>query len=353
VNGKRRRESTHTTDYKAAQQLLRQRLAAIDRGEAVLVNRRVLVSELYESLEREYRRQGRRTLKALRLRWSHLKPFFGDILATNVTKEMIERYVDFRIGENAARASINREMACLKTAFRLAAERLPRLPVFPAQLAENNVRQGFVEDKEFALLAANAPTLWLRTFLEIGYSLGWRRSEILGLRVRQVDFQQRIIRLEVGSTKNGEGREASITTRMYELLKACAEGKAPDDYLLSRSDGRPISDFRVAWASLCAKSCVPGLLVHDLRRSAARNLRRAGVAESVIMAIGGWRTASMFRRYAITSNTDKTIAMEKLEQHRVENKQKLEREAENSHKSSHNFSSGGQNESDAQTQWTQ
>jgi len=56
-----------------------------------------------------------------------------------------------------------------------------------------------------------------------------------------------------------------------------------------------------------------GLLFHDLRRTAARNLRKAGVAEGVIMKIGGWRTRSVFERYAIISQADIAEAIGRLE----------------------------------------
>ncbi len=56
-----------------------------------------------------------------------------------------------------------------------------------------------------------------------------------------------------------------------------------------------------------------GLIFHDLRRTAARNLRRAGVAEGVIMKIGGWRTRAVFERYAIVSQTDIADALQRLE----------------------------------------
>jgi len=56
-----------------------------------------------------------------------------------------------------------------------------------------------------------------------------------------------------------------------------------------------------------------GLIFHDLRRTAARNLRRAGISETVIMKIGGWRTRSVFERYAIVSRGDMVDAMQKLQ----------------------------------------
>lgn len=69
-------------------------------------------------------------------------------------------------------------------------------------------------------------------------------------------------------------------------------------------------DFRVMRQNACAHAGVPELLFHDLRRTGARNLRRAGVAEGIIMKIGGWRTRSVFERYAIVSRSDMNDALE-------------------------------------------
>ena len=66
-----------------------------------------------------------------------------------------------------------------------------------------------------------------------------------------------------------------------------------------------------------------GLIVHDLRRSAAKALRAAGVPESVIMAAGGWKTPAMFRRYAIVSSADQRALVEMLEQARIANSPKI------------------------------
>jgi integrase len=300
--------------------------------------------------------------------------YFGDTAAQNVTTERLEEYVDSRIREGAANATVNRELACLKTAFRIGygKRRLLRLPLFP-HLKENNARTGFVEDADYARLTANASELWLRLFLELAYTYGWRKAELLGLRVRQCDLIATSIRLEAAQSKNGQAREAVMTSAVYALVKQAVAGKGPDDFLFTREGNKPVRDFRKAWRNLaikaglgkmicrdCGKTVMTvkcecgsrarslryvGKIVHDFRRSAARALRRAGVAESVIMSIGGWKTAAMFRRYAIVSQTDQKVAVEKLEQQRRENSRQAT--SENSHDFSHDSASGAQAEAEA------
>src|SRR5450755_1985358 len=109
-----------------------------------------------------------------------------------------------------------------------------------------------------------------------------------------------------------------MTDAVYTLLSACTVGKDPADYVLTRENGKPVRDFRGTWAKACETAGVPGLLFHDLRRTAARNLRRAGIAEGIIQSIGGWKTRSVFERYAIVTRTDIADAMRKLEAHERE-----------------------------------
>src|SRR5439155_21944242 len=73
----------------------------------------------------------------------------------------------------------------------------------------------------------------------------------------------------------------------------------------------PIREFRKTWASVCKAAGVSSLRFHDLRRTAIRNMVRAGVSQTVAMAISGHRTESVFRRYDITSDEDLRAAMEK------------------------------------------
>ena len=128
-----------------------------------------------------------------------------------------------------------------------------RIPVIP-MLKENNVRQGFVEDAEFSRLAVECSELWLRTFLELAFTYGWRRGELLGPRVRQVNLALGTIRLEPGTTKNRDGREVAMTAKVTELLREATRGKRPDDFVLTRKGGKPVRDFRKAWQTLCERS---------------------------------------------------------------------------------------------------
>jgi integrase len=318
-NGKRVREAVGSDDYRAAQQRLTQRLAQCDRGEAIDIARKsVTIAELWEGLQRHYRINGRKSAECLGRRWKHLEAFFANMQACHVTYDCLEGYVDQRLTEQAANATINRELSALKTAFRLGRKKqtVRQIPDFP-HLAENNARSGFLEDQEYAALTAHCSELWMRLFLEIGYSFAWRKSEVLNLRAGHVSLGARTIRLDAGATKNGDGREVTMTQRIAALVEQAIAGKAKDDYLLTRDGGERVRDFRKAWKNLTAASGLEGLIVHDLRRSGARQLRRAGVPESVVMEIGGWKTDSMFRRYAIVSNADIKTGIEQLEQSRA------------------------------------
>jgi integrase len=349
------REYTTLTDRNRAQKLLNRRLTQVDRGEPFEIRSRAArIEELYTALRDHYLINGRAEA-AQRLGWQwndHLKPVFGAMYAASLTTDDVRRYTKERREENASNATINRELGALRRMFNLGRQGTPPkvivVPYIPF-LKEDNVRRGFVEDAAFTRLAAEASELWLRTFLELAFTYGWRKRELLGLRVRQVNVDQRSIRLDPGTTKNREGREVAMTAKVAELLRLAIAGKKADDFVLTRGrkNNKPVLDVRAAWRAMCVragagelvcrecgepwekKKCAKcgsrnrkyrGLIPHDLRRSAAKALRRAGVPESVIMAAGGWKTPAMFRRYAIVSTADQRDAVEMLERARAAEK---------------------------------
>ena len=62
---------------------------------------------------------------------------------------------------------------------------------------------------------------------------------------------------------------------------------------------KPLRKLRRSWSSACRKAGRPGRLLHDFRRTAVRNLIRAGVQQAIAMKITGHKTDSVFRRYLI------------------------------------------------------
>jgi integrase len=83
----------------------------------------------------------------------------------------------------------------------------------------------------------------------LSYAYGWRKSEVIRLRVHQIDMKARTIRLEVGTTKNNQGREVTMTKVVQALLVECVHDKSPADYVLTR-DGERVKDLRAAWRNL-------------------------------------------------------------------------------------------------------
>ena len=87
--------------------------------------------------------------------------------------------------------------------------------------------------------------------------------------------------------------------------------------------GHGVSEVKTAWKKACRRAKIPELLVHDLRRTAARNMIRAGIPEKQIMLIAGWKTRSMFDRYHIVDERDIHEAGRKLARHLEEKAQPL------------------------------
>lgn len=323
--GARRRRSTGKEKYKAACDVLKQKLIAI-AGEQLSSGAALTVATLYDALALDYKINGRKSARTLKARWEkHLKEFFGAMPAAEVTPRQIMRYIEIRVTAGAATASVNRELAALKRMYKLAlqSEDLARVP-FIRRLKEINVRKGFVKDAEYEALAREtaAAGLWLRAMFEVSYTYGWRKSELLTRRVRHADLLDRTLRLDPGETKNGEARLVEMTGKVFELLKQCSVGKAADDFLFTRErdrrgrrvrTGGRIVDFRKDWEAVTKAAGVPQLLFHDLRRSAVGNMVRDGVSEKQAMTVSGHRTRSIFDRYHIVDRTQMKAVTRKME----------------------------------------
>src|SRR5260370_21945372 len=187
-------------------------------------------------------------------------------------------------------------------------------------LKEDNVRVGFFEREQFlSVLQRLAEPV--RPVTLFAYITGWRiDSEVLPLEWRQVDCGGGEVRLDPGKTKNGEGRTFPMTRDLRELLdqqRVITENlqrrlKVVCPSVFHRA-GRPIKSFRVVFRTASSEAGCPGPVLHDFRRTAVRNLVRAGIPERVAMQMTGHKTRSVFERYNIVSAGDLREAAKRLD----------------------------------------
>jgi integrase len=315
VNGHQVWESAKTKDKATARQKLQEKIGQRAEGRLVVGADRVTFEGLVEGLLTDYRVNGKKSLDCAERRVRlHLAPFFGGRKAQEITTTDIVAYTARRQEQGASNGEINRELSLLKRAFNLAAETITKKPRI-TMLKENNARQGFFERAEFEAVLGRLPS-YLRSPITFAYLVGWRiRSEILPLTWKQIDLEEQTVQLETGTTKNEEGRLIYLPRVLQEPLEAQWQDHLahyPECPWVFHNHGERILTFYKAWHRACQDAGVPGKIPHDFRRTAVRNMVRAGIPERVAMQIAGHKTREIFDRYHIVSKIDLQEAACKL-----------------------------------------
>jgi integrase len=324
-HGRKIREATDTTDFTEAKDKLKEAEGKTTRGRITRsMERKVLYSELADLVEKDYELNGYRSAVDIELRHRlHILPYFGKIKASRIAEADIDDYILHRRDEGASNATINRELVTIKRAYSLGIQKRivsdrPHITL----LEEDNVRQGFFEREQLESVLKHLWS-WNRPPARFAYITGWRKQEVLTLKWPQGDFEAGYVRLEPGTTKNREARVFPFTDELREIMeeqreKADVLKKAGiiTPWVFFREGktkrGRQIGDFKKNWNTACTDAGVPGRIFHDLRRTAVRNLVRAGIPERVAMKMTGHKTRSIFERYNIVSDADMKAAAEKL-----------------------------------------
>lgn len=349
--GKQIRVSTKTEVKQEALGVLRKLMGDRDRGLAPITDaRKIMYSDLRRALLDNYIVKGNRTLQIRAddtetiVGLKQLDDFFGykettkdgkrsianpGVSVAQITTDVASDFTRKRRAAGAGPAMINRSLQCLRRMLNLAREtnKIQNVPKIYL-LKEPPARKGFLEQAKFAELSNLLP-IHLQPLILFLYWCGVRKGEALSIEWAQVDLENRIIRLDEDQTKSGEARIVPLPAVLVNCLRETTPkvGKVFSD-----------TNLRTSWETACAACGLgtrekvegpeytwhryKGLIVHDLRRSAVRNLRRAGVPETVAMKISGHKTRHVFERYNIVSTDDVTAAMRSVESASLQGRRK-------------------------------
>lgn len=264
----------------------------------------------------EYKIQGRRGWPQMQSHARHIEGYFGRMAVQSVKADTLRLYVLSRQEAGAANATINRELAVLKTALKMAydEELLDRVPKFPT-LVENNIRQGTFSREEVERLCAALPG-YLQPVVWYAYYTGRRQGEILALRWEDIDLKARVVRVRQSTTKTGEPDRVPLQGELYELLLDLWEKRQERCPWVFNRNGQPIGPCSHAIKRAAKEVGLEGRVFHDLRRSMATDATEAGIDQSTIMRITGHKTAKVFARYRIVKTEGVRNALDKVAEYR-------------------------------------
>jgi integrase len=328
AGGRQINESCSSSDEAEARRQLKVKVGEAAAGKTVAPGR-ATIGDLCNLVIEDNRLRELRDAKVVEWRYkAHIESVLGHVAASRFGSAQVKQYIERRRAAGAENSTINRELAILRRGFRLGDEAEPKLvhqvPKIHS-LPENNVRMGFLEQEQYERLLEEVPAS-LKALFICGYHTGARKNELRRIQWPQVDFDAKLIRLSASQTKNKRPRTLPIYGDMTRWLQrqreTCPEG-CP--WVFHGTHGHPVDAHLIGWGDACKRAGLAGLLFHDLRRSAVRNMKRAGLQDLEAMRISGHKTRAIFDRYNIIDEDDLAAAGKLLEEH-AQNR-KLERAA--------------------------
>lgn len=320
-NGRPVRESLKTRDRDEAQVKLLQLRRKRELGQYVAPKaRRLTVGQLLDDLLLDMEVRAIAALPKIRSTMKALRAEFGRRPAVALDTASVQRAQKAWLAAGKAPATINRRCELLRQAYRRAARhqppkvaQVPYIPLLPAR----NARQGFVAPGDFERLVRAVQNPDIRDFVEWCGWTGMRPGEVRQLTWEMVDLEAGVVRLSDYAAKTRRSRAVALTAELEAIVKRRLKARRLGCPLVFHRQargrpGQPVRDYRKAWREALVRARLPlTLLPYDLRRSALRNMVRAGVDVTVAMKISGHRTRSTFDRYNIVSEDDVRAALER------------------------------------------
>jgi integrase len=321
--GKPIRISTKKEVKAEAQGVLRNMMVDLERG-VPLVSSKFRYEDMRTALIQNYVERGNKSLVTLtdggETVWGlkAVDTFFKGYPVVKITTDAARTFSQKLLADGASNGTVNKSLALLRRMLSIAREdgklaHPPKIRLLKAGAA----RKGFLPRDQFDKLLKELPAN-LKPLITFLYFCGVRLGEALQIDWKQVDLAAGLVRLESEQTKNAEARTVPLPDVLVGMLE-----------MVDKKSGAVFdgTNLRKSWAKACVAAGLGtlteiegkrdprynGLIVHDLRRSAIRNLIKAGVNEKVAMTISGHKTRSVFDRYHIVDTEDVVEAMRRVQ----------------------------------------
>jgi len=256
-----------------------------------------------------------------------LSDYFGKYSLAAVTPELVAKFRDKRLEEGKSNNTVRLELAALGHLFTIVMKEwhigLALHPV--AGIRKPSAGQGrnnrlSVANQAILIDAVNKhsnPMLgWI---VAVAIETGMRQSEILNLRVHQIDLERRVARLN--DTKNNSPRTVPLTKHATEVLKlAISNPMRPKNTDLvffgeKGRDKKTISpyQFNKVWIQIKKDIGFSDFHFHDLRHEAVSRLVEAGLSDQEVASISGHKSMTMLRRYTHLRAEDLVAKLDKIQ----------------------------------------
>jgi integrase len=305
LEGRKVRKSTGTSNKRLAQHVYEKTRAQVATG---TFNPRLRANmpffELVDEFLEKHSKVEKASYKRDKVIGEALKKYFGRTPIGQIRAYDIIEWRKWRMqhvtrtGTLIKKASINRELAFMKTMFGLAVEWgwLKENPAEKVKLLRGEEKRlRILNREEIDRLIASARAS-LKPIIKLAISTGMRKSEILNLKWKHTDLSNGFVR--VGSSKNDEARNVPIDLHIEATLLKLKKGKSSEDYVFSRKNGARVRCIKEAFKAACDRAGIVDFRFHDLRHTAASLLAAGGCDIITLQYVLGHKTLSMTQRYA-------------------------------------------------------
>ncbi len=321
--------NAETNDPEEAYNQLLDARGKVERGITVLPTEAARIT--YEDLKQKYIDVNPERKNA---KWKPLDDFFGNVKATQIIADTLQRYITHRRKQGIQDPTIRRELVVLRATYNRAVEDKElshdQMPYF--RMPDDSEAAGtYIPPEKFEKVLESLPDgtervgknggprskTNLHPFFTFMYATGCRLTAARKIMWHHISQDCTVITLPPGFAKNRRPLTIALAGPFLEpVVKELRK--------MFRDESKPVFDstnYRPEWNKACAKAGIgtwdpetrtrTGVRIHDCRCSGAINLLESGVDEGLVLKIGGWKTRAMLDRYNVTSVERLKAAMEK------------------------------------------